>query len=878
MLYFLFVSVLIWTQWFRPDHIIAGGDYLPPLKPWELISKVLYAWSPDYLGTESFMEITKIFPYYMFWGIFDLLGFSPFTIERFWFIFLNLLGGLGLLYFLKIFFPELKSVPVKLTVVTFYLFNLVVVTEFNHDTALFAYYSLPLVSGALIFALKKKTIKSLAVFVLASTFLFAVAANPGVFVVVVGVLISFLIIEFFELKEGKRKSFMKRALLLGIAFVVLNSFWIFTTIAPLFEEQLMSPFGKSHLGWDWVVEKSNRASFFNLFRLLGKFSWYSGFYSEPTFSFAPVYREWFMTVSTFFVPFIALSSLLLSRKTKLFKKTLWLVLFLLIFLFVSKGAHEPIPEIFHFLFVKVPGFQVFREPYTKLIIAFPLLFSCLLAIACKYLFNFLSSRRRFVFSLLILIVINFSILLNAWPLLSGEHTLKNRVKIADYMTELPAYWFEASDYINSSEQDITNLYVSPPGNYLYKWGYGGHPFNRRLVFVPRVQGRGVYGSFVKDLLLEQYSRAIVEENDEKFLSLSNLLRIDTFLQRNDLDWIWNGLYLSRYQNTDVTRPSILYEEFLLRQDFLEERRSFEELKLIQRTEGKYGFVSIPEKVIYFTSKNIKSALAFFEINLFSEKDLVLFEHDLEHLDFVQRTAIQEQVNSFVVFPEISDRAFKKGEFSQFSSPYLLKIARTGDYEIYVRRDGTLWNTREKGVSFIFNSGETSEEISFTEDNFVSVQDSGGEFLNIATINLRKGEYQLSLFQGEEIIAPLSYDDVFFVHDTGIESSAKRGIQVDKISPTKFDISLKNSESGPLFLTFHQSFTPQWSLGGLGRDRSVQFRSNFYANTWFINDLEESDHELSIVYNLQRYFAFFLFVSGSLILISIISIFSFSRKE
>ncbi len=371
ILLFALLILVVFRSWFLPG-LITGGDlwyFFPSMYDNHLVYS--YAWlffAGNGFGAPSFLYQAIE----LFFGIIFFFG-KPFGIpweilERVFILFPFLITGT---VFPCLFFK--KSFPKN----SFFLFSSLI---FLLNT-----YALMLVSGGL---------------------------------VIIGIAYSFIPLVFLlvthiseDSKDGKIKTLLPRSIILGLVLgvqavidvrvsymtlfgigivVIFNllldrnlrsfiKFFIFSLLVPLVLEILLNAFwiipmalaGSTPLGQLGNAFNSAEAvRFFSFAKLENTISLLHPNWPENIFGKVYFQRPEFMVL-----PMLAFASLLFVKKEnkKIILPTVCIALFAI---FLSKGTSDPFGDVYLFIFNKVPGFTLFRDPtkwYTLIAFAFSIL-------------------------------------------------------------------------------------------------------------------------------------------------------------------------------------------------------------------------------------------------------------------------------------------------------------------------------------------------------------------------------------------------------------------------------------------------------------------------------------------------------------------------
>jgi len=184
-----------------------------------------------------------------------------------------------------------------------------------------------------------------------------------------------------------------RLILFGLILFLSNSWWLVSYFYEIYSNNIIYIATSSSTITENIT-KVPALSFINTL-LLGKTAFnYVVSENEKIFNLLNLASMSFIWI--FFIKFIL-------SKTFRIKKTYSIFLFLMmVILFLAKGFSYPFPDVFSFLFYKVPGFISFRNSHNKFYWFF---WYCLLLLSTAGLVEFLIKNTKKYFSYLLLLLI-----------------------------------------------------------------------------------------------------------------------------------------------------------------------------------------------------------------------------------------------------------------------------------------------------------------------------------------------------------------------------------------------------------------------------------------------------------------------------------------
>ncbi len=147
--------------------------------------------------------------------------------------------------------------------------------------------------------------------------------------------------------------------------------------------------------------------------------------------------------------------------------------FVLLFLFLAKGLHDPLGSINRFLYENVPLMGLFREPVSKFTIIMLPFLALLVGFGSEKIANIKVRKINFhlskVFVSLLLIVI---MLVSVYPILQDSmNTNTGAIPFSSHV-KVPDYWYQATDWVNNQHGDWKVL-LTPLDDFYqipYSWG------------------------------------------------------------------------------------------------------------------------------------------------------------------------------------------------------------------------------------------------------------------------------------------------------------------------------------------------------------------------------------------------------------------------
>ena len=795
--------------WYKPEHIIAKGDYAPFLFTSKGASNDFCLWSTNNLGNPS------AYPAYSLYGV--LWIFSQFLLldVGLWQIILYMVYFMGatfsMFYLAKTVYPEEKTAAIISSI--FYIFN-------------FSILSLPMVLNIgmvwtfaflpLLIALFTKIITQTQnvykhAFCFAITFAI-VASISSINVTDVALilisLVSVLVYYIFFQRKKTARSLIENLTILLIITLLLSVWWII----PILNYFVLSPSTQLQTEvnvvlWSWTHA---RASFLNLFGLNGGWGW------RPEYSpYYDLYSSHAVLTVLLFVPFLLASTALLFKNEKR-KFNAYLMLIILVFIFLAKGLHEPLGSVNLFLYNYVPYMNMFREPISK----FTLIMISFLALLVGYSTEKIAKTlKRNIVSKLFITTVILIFIISAFPIVTNPiETKTEEIPYSSYV-KIPQYWYEANDWLNNKTGDYRIL-VTPLDDYYqvpYSWGYyGADSFLERFIQNPIINPSYAFSYAVNPntiMLMNQLRDAIKYNGTDEFETIMKLLNVKYILQRNDLDYEYMAS-----TNRDMMNPEKM-RNFLSNQRNITLDKTIEELDIYEYTQAQpyvrtFEFkqpqeynVEIKNETILNLQWNFNSTNQLNEWknttleNQFDAVCKLSLENNALKFELWNSTWGWKTINSPLITAQYDALYnFKldvKGENAQdvhikiFEYDKNMEITHA-EYVYYVA-DGTFdW----KNVQI--NYAPKNESTTFIQLSTWNGHETSKPFPN--TIWIDNAEIQAW-------ITKLTTPNIQQAIQTSIENPPATIIEYKKLNPTK--ITVKVNASQPFILAINEAHDPNW---------------------------------------------------------------------
>ena len=530
--------------WYKPDYVIAKGDYSPFYQPAQNIMKYSYAWA-DYNSLGSVPQAANpSVPQVIWmdiWAALTTIGLSLSATQIAIFIFYFLGSGLSMYFLASTIYRKEKLTPFIASI--FYMFNFYVLLKITNDNLSWCYMLMPLVLGLyarFIGRIRTRQTTGLYIFAIAISVMIMLSyltINPAILVLATATLIITVAYAIIT-QKGIRIKILKLSAFTGALTLLLSLWWIIPFIiqaTPYLVGTVQLGTTTNVLNWTFVF---NRSSIINLLGLNGLWSW--------TAQYFPYYQAYssnlFLSIIVF-LPII-LAAIGLTFKSKYSRLNLTLALAIVTLMFLAKGLHPPLENINLFLYKNLPGSFLFREPFPKLYMSLLIPLSLLIGFSCNRIKAKIKSP---ILQKLFVIFIVCCFLSISYPLLTGEAiTGKTEALPFSSYVKVPDYWYQATNYINSDPEECRVLVTPNDGYYqvAYSWGfYGGDALPTALLNKPVITQIGGGYTQDSDATTEVFNRIALNQS-EGFVSLLSALNVKYILQRNDIEYNYAGRNLT----------------------------------------------------------------------------------------------------------------------------------------------------------------------------------------------------------------------------------------------------------------------------------------------------------------------------------------------
>jgi len=521
--------------------------------------KDLYSGASILAGGDSYnhLQLARVGMYPYVWDISVPFGGSTFTIPNLlgFQLYTQVLGFLGTatlqrvmlfsLYFLKfVAFVKLTQLFYRKFSV-FALLPSVILVVFNPFGSLNPFAIFPLMYGiylpfSLYYFVKVVDSRAVDLFTVFKLVLVSIIFSPinANIALASTVFVPQALYLLCNLKNIKRNTFIN--LITYFSLLLISNLWWAMSLFRYFMTT-----GSDLLRSNTWFKATGAGTLFQNFRLIGQWGWYSGHFLHPYYPFSKYYDSPVILIVTYSIVLLATTSTFLMNTVKLIKAhKIFMICFFVLSIFLVSGARPPLGGIYQFLFDNLPGFRIFREPFTKFGEMYVLSLSVLFYIFLVRIETYLSSKYK---ALVFLIIMLFVVAMG-WPTLTGEHVPSFwNGSSRTIRVEIPQYWIDLEKYANDNLKGARVL-ATPNVNYGGGWNWA-KGFSSAddiainfLHFGNNILRQPFPSGVRSDTLLKEFYLDF--KSGKPVNNYYGLMGAEYVLQENDLDW--------RYASADIT--------------------------------------------------------------------------------------------------------------------------------------------------------------------------------------------------------------------------------------------------------------------------------------------------------------------------------------
>lgn len=451
------IPFIICLIWFHGGRIIASGEGGIPFYDSARIGNLYrFSWYETGTGAPGRIFLPFALPFIVF-GFVQNMGVPGFILQAVEIYILMLVGMLSMYFIVLETIPVRENKTIAFISGLFYLLNVFSMSQVWGRLLYTQYFAFALLPLLFLIFIKSYKYKSFIFFIPLAILLFPTAFGlPTFFVDVLFLCAAFSFYKYIT--EKRKKTIILHFLLWISVFLLLNIWWIVPTIqlknsAFSTEENVLQNLGSAQGVSEFFPVFSVLRLIHNLL-VLSNPNYYSS-YKSPFF----IFLSWLIPLICFFA----------ISKIGRIKAIYYFLAVAVIGIFISSGTNPPLGFIFSWLFLHMPFFELFRNPFEKfglvLLFAYAVLFGIGLTAIVNILKRRVSKLYVSVFIITSLICING---IFVWPIWTGKVMSNKYVAV-------PAYYKDANDWLNKENNDFRILQVplSPGDGIAYTWGYDG---------------------------------------------------------------------------------------------------------------------------------------------------------------------------------------------------------------------------------------------------------------------------------------------------------------------------------------------------------------------------------------------------------------------
>lgn len=342
--------------------------------------------------------------------------------------------------------------------------------------------------------------------ILTSILSYALCNVPYLGIFHIFLFISVVIISYMRGLGFNFKAILGNLLVIELSFIFFNVWWLINFLRFVFQDVSNFYSTEFAVGWvkAYVIIGDVLGRFFSL-RTLVSF--------EKNYYFSDFYYSIPLTIVLFIPFFLIICHFLIKTKKQensgdqqnMFTVT---ILFVLLVIFLNKGASEPFGDVYIWMLNSIPFFSIFKSPIEK----FSVLLLFLLTLALVSVFR--DTKKKWPYNLFFIYLIVCSIpylTLSFMPEYKFETSGEGKFISRKYLDKED--YFNAREFLNKNKLDYRN--VSLPGSANYQVTILNHDGNRYY------RGMDPFNSAVNKSFITAYSEPIPHFFDSIFNNFSN---------------------------------------------------------------------------------------------------------------------------------------------------------------------------------------------------------------------------------------------------------------------------------------------------------------------------------------------------------------------
>lgn len=900
--------------WYKGGYWIYGVDIDFPPNPIDIFLRRKFAWNTVFLGgSDRSMEISTGFIYMGSQAFLNYLGLDISVGQILIFVFWFSLIGLSMYYFMNVLFSaeDTQSRIIRISGTIFYMFNFyqVFLWDTFRTAQIFVVFLSPVFLGMFIktarnmYIEKDTPLKLFLVCLLAS----GIGTHPPSLAAFLLLVFSYMCYFIIMSDKKDKANLIKISVIFLIIFMAANLFWIPSQANYIIQSGYTNSQITSEIfdAGKLLGITSAYTSFLNIFRLYGHPFWFE---SWGGVMYNPWFTEYqtntYLILSSFLLPSLVLFSLLFFRD----KNTFFFTIFTTVILFLVKGSHFPFGDLYIWMATNIPGFWIFRAPWSHFFVVGILGYAYLAGISMGKIYSIaenyfyekkISSRVSKVIPLLIVFLLILNVLVYNYAFILGKMLPSSQDDDFGYSQKfnlgvyqkVPQYVFDSISGINQEEGNFNILLLPDDRTNVYNWGYGSpHDItfdisNKGVLF--RQYGEGTAPPRPIDNMIGA-SYNLLYNNQTQLSNLLAIMNVRYLVQRNDFIYNFYG---------DSDSPEFIKSRFLV-QENIHLKKTFGEWDIYENNQSVPHIYATPD-LTYFDG-GIDSMLTFLDNDNFNPKCAIyLSEQNSEDinsfaLNFSRQVILENRSEiSLKVSTEIDNSLdWSKVEMEPKAVYYegwkeiintdgndndiklTFATPEEAPYIFYSETPG--FSAYNSTLVYLITENETLKIYNVYADNELTHDiigiwwETGWVGMSTKSIN-----YPVFIPANQRVILQIGKkaDNIKLdlgptISDGNYFDFEDYVVDVHKINPSQYSVYMNSSK--PVVFVFSEPYNQQWKIYDgsiswietLWRDpieNEKHFTVNGYSNGWFIN--ETGEFELSLYYFPQTYVYLGFFLTG-----------------
>jgi arabinofuranan 3-O-arabinosyltransferase len=531
--------------WFVAGKFFASGDVGPYLP---LLGDVLRSWTGSLTGAgSSGYQSSNVVPAVVRW-VATGVGFSEMFAQRVYFTVVAVVAVVAMAYLAAGWVKSRAAVVVAALMV---VFNPFTVTTLPNVLPLTAMGSAALIAGAATRVAVGRRVSPY-VYILAAVWVSPVVRNPPLLVLVAGVALGCAVaVIAVGFVTGCRNLRPSLAALLWLS--VASLFWVVPVFLHYWNgtEGLAIVAERNADAWSWT---HRRSGVWQVLSLTASYFWGDAGVVPAT----AVLDEQPWRYMRYGIPVLVVLSMLVATRRRLVAVAAAVAL---VSATISVGLNWPVRPLYQFLFDNVPGFWLFRQPFSKFGVLLILSYAMIVALGVDGLVRRVNDGRwRPVFGVAagsVGAVAVCAMVAFAHPLYTGSVVPGDRPTLPSAQVAVPADWENAGKWLDVAP-NAGSVLVLPLSEYYQRgttWGYYGvddlvsRVTSRPALFT--LPGGYYEAAGVSEELMRVAEDAVASGDKRAAQGAMRALGVAYLLVRTDVDPSWG--FERRFRDGDMLR-------------------------------------------------------------------------------------------------------------------------------------------------------------------------------------------------------------------------------------------------------------------------------------------------------------------------------------